>query len=77
MQRFVTLSGAQAEYVAVTECVQDVLCMARDLLNGMGLRVKLPIILYMDNKGGVDTFYSWNKEVTHGQFPFVLHTSES
>ena len=30
------------------------------LLESMGLKVKLPMVLYMDNKGGVNIFNNWS-----------------
>ena len=58
-QRFVTLSVTEAECVAATSCVQDMLFGMR-LLKSLGLKVKKPMDLFMDNKGGVDLFNSWN-----------------
>lgn len=58
-QRFVTLSVTEAECVAATCCVQDML-FGKRFLESIGLKVKLPMILYMDNKGGVDIFNNWS-----------------
>ena len=52
-QRFVTLSVTEAESAAGVSEVQDMMYVYR-LLKSMGLRVKLPMILEMDNKGAVD-----------------------
>lgn len=59
MQKFVTMSVTEAKCVAATECVQDML-FGKRFLEAMGLKVKLPMTLYMDNKGGVDLFNSWS-----------------
>ena len=59
MQRFVTLSVTEAECVAATSCVQDMMYGKR-FLESLGLKVKLPMILQMDNKGGVDVFNNWS-----------------
>ena len=59
MQRFVMLSVTEAESVAATSCAQDMLYGKR-FLEALGLKVKLPMVLYMDNKGGVDIFNNWS-----------------
>jgi hypothetical protein len=59
MQKFVTLSVTEAECVSGTSCIQDML-YGKNFLESMGLKVKLPMILWMDNKGGVDLFNSWS-----------------
>ena len=58
-QRFVTLSATEAECVAAVQCVQDMMC-GKNFLESLGLKVKLPMVLYMDNKGGGDIFNSWS-----------------
>ena len=52
-QKFVTLSVTEAESAAGVSKVQDMMYVYR-LLKSMGLCVKLPMILEMDNKGAVD-----------------------
>jgi hypothetical protein len=59
MQQFVTLSVTEAECVAAVSWVQDMM-YGKQFLESMGLRVKLPMLLYMDNKGGVDLFNGWS-----------------
>ena len=59
MQKFVTTSVTEAECVAATSCVQDMLFGMR-FLESLGLKVKKPMTLYMDNKGGVDLFNNWS-----------------
>ena len=59
MQRFVTLSVTEAECVAATSCIQDMM-YGKNFLESLGLKVKLPMVLRMDNKGGVDIFNGWS-----------------
>ena len=59
MQKFVTLSVTEAECVAATSCVQDMI-YGKNFLESLGLKVKLPMVLWMDNKGGVDIFNNWS-----------------
>jgi hypothetical protein len=59
MQRFVTMSVTEAECVAAASCVQDMM-YCKQFLESMELKVKLPMRLWMDNKGGVDLFNSWS-----------------
>ena len=59
MQNVVALSVTEAEEVAATECVQDML-FAMHLLESLGLRVKKPMVIEIDNKGGKDIVDSWS-----------------
>ena len=59
MQKFITLSVTEAECVAATSCVQDMI-YGKNFLESLGLKVQLPMILEMDNKGGVDIFNNWS-----------------
>jgi hypothetical protein len=59
MQKFVTLSVTEAECVAAASCVQDMM-YGKQFLESLGLKVKLPMVLHMDNKGGVDLYNSWS-----------------
>ena len=59
MQEFITLSVTEAEAVSATACAQDMLFGMR-LLESMGLKVKKPMFLEMDNKGAVDIFNNWS-----------------
>ena len=80
MQKFVTLSVTEAECVAATECVQDMLYGKR-FLESLGLQVELPMVLYMDNKGGVDIFNSWsiagNTRAISVRFAFIRELKEA
>jgi hypothetical protein len=50
MQECVTLSVTEAELVAVTNCIQDMLYI-RNVLESKGLKVKVPMKVDLDNKG--------------------------
>jgi hypothetical protein len=56
-----TLSVTEAEMVAATECAQDML-YEKEVLESIGLRVRLPMNLQIDNKGFVDFTQSWTEE---------------
>jgi hypothetical protein len=58
-QKSVTLSVTEAELVAATQCAQDMLFNMR-ILESMGLKVKKPMILEVDNKGAVDLTHNWS-----------------
>ena len=53
-----TLSLAEAELVAGTSCAQDMLYVKR-IMESLGLTVKIPMLLYIDNKGTVDLANNW------------------
>ena len=53
MERFVALSVTEAESVAGVQCAQDMMYV-KQVLEGLGLKVKLPMILKNDNSGAVD-----------------------
>jgi hypothetical protein len=59
MQKCVTLSVTEAEFVSGADCVQDMLYCMR-LLESIGLQVEKPMILEMDNKGAVDLVNNWS-----------------
>jgi hypothetical protein len=59
MQSCVTLSVSEAEYVAAGECVQDMMFTMRPL-ESVGLKVKKPMIIEMDNKGAIDLTTNWS-----------------
>jgi hypothetical protein len=58
-QKSVALSVCEAEQTAGVLCAQDMLYV-RHILESMGLKVKLPMILEMDNKGAVDLANNWS-----------------
>ena len=59
MQHTTTLSVTEAELVSGVQCAQD---MLHDLhvVESVGLKVKKPMILEMDNKGAVDLANGWS-----------------
>ncbi len=59
MQGCVTLSVTEAELVSATQCAQDMLFIMR-VLESMGLKVKKPMILKVDNKGAMDLANNWS-----------------
>lgn len=59
MQGCVTLDVTLAELVSATQCAQDMLFVMR-VLESMGLQVKKPMILEIDNKGAVDISHNWS-----------------
>jgi hypothetical protein len=58
MQKCVTLSVTEAEFVAAVEVVQNMLFAWR-VLSSMGLKVRMPMVIEVDNKGAVDLVNSW------------------
>jgi hypothetical protein len=52
-QKHVTLSVTEAEGAAAVSCTQDMLYLF-NLIKSIGCRVKLPMLLEVDNKGAVD-----------------------
>ncbi len=58
-ERTVSLSIAKAETYAGVTYVQDMLYM-KNLLDSLGLRVKLPMVLEMDNQGAVYLASNWS-----------------
>jgi hypothetical protein len=58
IQKCVTLSVTEAEFVAAVEVVQQMLFSWR-VLSSIGLKVKLPMTIEVDNKGAVDLANSW------------------
>ena len=59
-QKTVTLSSSEAEYVALLEAAKEIKFVYQ-LLTGMGIKVKLPIIVCVDNLGAI--FMSENVSV--------------
>jgi len=49
----------EAELVSATSCAQHMLYAMR-VLESMGLKVKKPMILWMDNKGALDLSNNWS-----------------
>jgi len=59
MQKVVALSTTEAELMSGTECAQDMLYTMR-LIESIGLKVKKPMVLEIDNKGAVDIANNWS-----------------
>jgi hypothetical protein len=59
LQTTTTLSVTEAETVAAVECTQDML-FGMHLLESMGLKVKKPMVLEIDNKGAKDLAHNWS-----------------
>ena len=59
MQSAVSLDATCAELGAGTLCAQEMNHVSR-LIESMGLKVKKPMTLQMDNKGAVDLAHSWS-----------------
>jgi hypothetical protein len=59
MQKVVALSSTEAELMSGTECAQDMLYSMR-VVESLGLKVKNPMILEIDNKGAVDIANNWS-----------------
>jgi hypothetical protein len=53
------LSVTEAELVAATNCVQDML-YTKKVLESVGLLVELPMVLHVDNKGAKDLVNNWS-----------------
>jgi hypothetical protein len=58
MQKCVTLSVTEAEFVVAVEVVQNMLFAWR-VLTSMELQVRLPMVIEVDNQGAVDLVNSW------------------
>ena len=59
MQDIVTLSVTEAELIAATECVKEMLYV-RKVIESIGLQVKYPMIIQVDNKGAKDLMNNWS-----------------
>ena len=59
MQKIVAISVTEAEVIALVQCVQELMYMKK-LLESMELKVKLPFVVEVDNKGAVDLVNGWS-----------------
>lgn len=59
MMPIVALSVTEAELFAAVQCAQDMLFVMR-IIESLGLKVKKPMKLYIDNKGAVDIANNWS-----------------
>jgi hypothetical protein len=58
-ERTVPLSTTEAETYAGVTCMQDMLYM-KNILESLGLRIKLPTVLEIDNQGAVYLANNWS-----------------
>jgi hypothetical protein len=58
-ERAVSLSTTDAETYAGVTCMQDMLYM-KNVLDSIGLKVRIPIVLEMDNQGAVYLANNWS-----------------
>ena len=58
MQKCVTLSSTEAEYVALSQCIQDVIFL-KQFVESMNEKIELPIVIHVDNTGSIDLANSW------------------
>ena len=61
IQKVVALSVTEEEIIAGVQCAQDMLYVKR-VIEGLGLKVKLPMVLRIDNSGAVDLANNWTAE---------------
>ena len=59
MQKIVALSVTEAEIIALVQCVQEMMYMKK-VLESILLKVELPMIVEVDNKGAVDLVNGWS-----------------
>ena len=59
MQKIVSLSVTEAEVIALVQCVQEMMYMKK-VMESILLKVELPMIVEVDNKGAVDLVNSWS-----------------
>jgi hypothetical protein len=59
MQRYSDLSVTKSELGSATETAQDMMFVMQ-ILELMGLRVKKPMLLYINNKGAKDLANNWS-----------------
>jgi hypothetical protein len=58
MQESVTLSSTEAEYVAISQCLTDMLFI-KAVGESMNVKVKVPMTVLTDNTGAIDLIYNW------------------
>ena len=62
-QRSVTLSSTEAEWIALSEAVKEIIFVLQ-LLESLGIKVNLPITVRVDNTGAI--FMAKNTNTTSG-----------
>ena len=58
-EKIVTLSVTESEQGGMVHCAQDMIYVKR-VLESVGLKVKLPMLLECDNKGAIDLANNWS-----------------
>ena len=58
-QKFVTLSVTESEQGEMIHCAQDIIYV-KHVLESVGLKVTLPMLLECDNKGVIDLANNWS-----------------
>jgi hypothetical protein len=61
MQKSVTLSSSEAEYVAVSEMCTEILFI-KQVIETMGIKVFTPISVYTDNLGAIYMIKNWTTD---------------
>jgi len=62
MQQCVTLSSTEAKYVGASQTAQQMLFALR-ILESLGLKVKMPMNLEVDNTGAIDLANNWSSSM--------------
>ena len=70
IQRIVALSVSEAELFSATQCTQDILCVCR-LLNNIAFKLKLPILIEVDNQVAVDLAKTGLLEEEHNMSRYI------
>lgn len=73
MQKSATPSVTEAEAMAaVHHCVQDTMLFILEVLKSIGMQVKLPMILWCDNKGAVNLERKWKNSPCLNEIEYIL-----
>ena len=59
MQKIVAISVTEAEVIALVQFVQELMYMLK-VLQSMLLKVELPFVVEVDNKGAIDLVNGWS-----------------
>ncbi len=74
-QKMVALSVCEAEHSAGVLCAQDIVYI-RNVLESIGLKVKLSMLLEMHNKGTVNLAHNWTVQLIHKYMPDLEATTK-
>ena len=58
MQQIVAISVSKAEVIAMVQCIQEMMYVKK-LIESIELKVKIPMIIWVDNKAAVDLANGW------------------